>query len=471
MLRALAVALLAWAWLLSLGAVHRHGAETAESMTLRARLERWSTVAPPREVTVRFDAPPAVVERDWLAALRRAGTVVRWSGPAMAPMAATVARSVDPAGGVEVSVAAPAGATVLLRDTLGLRDSVVAPNAPQRFQLTRLEEGTSAVVGVVVAHDLPRDSLAFRRLLLLGRASWESRFVAAALTERGWIVDARFVVAPGSDVYQGIVAPRPAQASPAEEPAARQSQAPNRIAPQVDGGAPGMPRAFGAPAPPVAAPVTEPPVRIAIDTARYSAVLAIDSTAARHGAAIARYLRDGGGLVLWSDAAATPALHPFAAGGSGTEIPVQSGAVPDSLPRAALGLVPIVPLHHDAVALETRGSLIAVGARRIGMGRVVEIGYVDSWRWPMGGGESAPERYRAWLAGLVAQVALVGRVPVGSGGTDPVPVAGLLDRLGPSTAAFSDAQAERDAIPAWIFAVLLSALLIEWSSRRIRGLR
>ena len=90
------------------------------------------------------------------------------------------------------------------------------------------------------SHGDARDSLALKPVLVLGAAGWESKFTIAALEERGWRVASRVRVAPNVDVTQGPLG--------------------------------------------------------AIDTARYSAVIALDSTAASSATAIARYAREGGGV-------------------------------------------------------------------------------------------------------------------------------------------------------------------------------
>jgi hypothetical protein len=462
LLRLAGLGLLVWAWSLSIGATAASGIDRAGSEDLRAQLERWSSVASPGEVNIRFSHGPGPVERDWLAALAQSGTRVRWSAESLPPTATSVTLIADPAGGAELAIGAPSGATVILRDTLGARDTLVAPAVPFRFQVPRLEPGTEAVSGGARARDEARDSIVFRRLLLLGRAGWESRFVAAALAERGWSVDARFVVAPGSDVHQGIAGPR--RAVPVPEPQA----------------APSTPMSFqlgrGTIAPPVPMPSAQPPPapvapKVVIDTTRYSAVLVLDSTAGREAGAIGRYLGAGGGIVLWSSALSHPGLRAIAAGGSGPPIDAIDDPIEDSLPRRTLALVPLMPLHPEAVVLERRGSSAAIAARRLGPGRVVQVGYQDLWRWPLGGDSLAPGRYRDWIAGLVARVALVGRTPHAVAGADPAPHAALVDRLGPPTPPAASGSESPSLLPWWLLALLALAFLLEWASRRMRGAR
>src|SRR5260370_26020148 len=367
-LRALVIALLATA-LVEAIRVARHGAaEASDTAHLRTALARWSTVASPVRAQVRLDHPPGVVERDWLSALPRAGTTVTWSGPNLLPTAISAEPVADPAKGVDVDWAAPAAAAGMLRDTLGPLDSSRASATGVRFTVPGVRGALEATVGPVAARAALRDSLELHRLLVLGRAQWETKFTIAALEERGWRVDAHIVVSPKGkgDVRQGDIGE--------------------------------------------------------LDTARYSAVLAIDTTAARYGARIAAFVRRGGGLLLWSPAAQAPALAALAPGAPGTLIPADDRAPSDSAPRNVLEVVPIVGLRSDAIVLECRGELVTLAARRVGPGRVVETGYTDSWRWRMAGGDAALAEQRTWLARLVAGVAYTGRHP---GGAPPAHVAPL----------------------------------------------
>jgi hypothetical protein len=414
-LRAVVIGLLAW-YLVQVIRARRHGPEEGTSSeTLRESLARWSTVASPEVVHVALAHPPAGVERDWLAALPGAGTTVEWSGPSLLPTAIAVEPRADPAGGVDVSVAAPESALVVLSDTLGVLDSARAAGAGVHAIVPTPRATTDAVVGPVVARAARRDSLDLRRLLVIGHASWETKFVIAALEERGWKVDAHIAVSPKGDVRQGEIA--------------------------------------------------------AIDTARYSAVLAVDSTAGRYGDRIVRFVQEGGGLVLWAPAARTRSLARIAPGGAGELIEDEGEAPKDSVPRDYLELVPIESLASDAIVLERRGPNVSIAARRVGPGRVIETGYTNSWRWRMAGGDDAPQRHREWISGLVSSVAYAGRVPVTAPPSDVAPLASLIDRLGPAAAAWKDPELDQQLVARWVFGVLSAALLLEWASRRIRGVK
>jgi hypothetical protein len=414
-LRAVVIGLLAW-YLVQVIRARRHGPEEGTSSeTLRESLARWSTVASPEVVHVALAHPPAGVVRDWLAALTGAGTTVAWSGPSLLPTAIAVEPRADPAGGVDVSVAAPESAMVVLRDTLGVLDSARATAAGVHAIVPRPRATSDAVVGPVVARAARRDSLDLRRLLVIGRASWETKFTVAALEERGWKVDAHIVLSPKGDVRQGEIA--------------------------------------------------------TIDTARYSAVLAVDSTAGRYGDRIVRFVRQGGGLVLWAPATRARSLARIAPGSAGKLIEDEGEAPSDSAPRDALGLVPIERLTDDAIVLERRSDRVSVAARRVGQGRVIETGYTSSWRWRMAGGDDAPDRHRDWMAALVASVAYTGRTSVAAPPTDVAPLASLIDRLGPAASAWQEAGLDQGTTARWVFGVLCAALLAEWASRRIRGVK
>jgi hypothetical protein len=138
--------------------------------------------------------------------------------------------------------------------------------------------------------------------------------------------------------------------------------------------------------------------------------------------------------------------------------------------RAALDLLPIAGVRDDAVVLERRGGDVAAAARRIEAGRAVTLGYVDTWRWRMSGRGEAPEAHRAWLAGLVAGVAYSPRRELAAAGLNPAPLANLTSLLGAATpVAVEQGAAAMDRSIWWVFGLLCGALLLEWASRRLRG--
>ena len=390
------------------GATERTGTEE-----LSSRLVRWSTVTSPRRAELLLDRAPAARERDWLAAITGAGTSVRWSGRTLRPVAIAVDRVADPVETADVSVAAPAGDMVTLRDTIGVIDSSRV-HGVARFRVHHSSRDVDASAGGVDARAARADSLELRRVFLVGQAGWEGKFVLAALEERGWKVDAHLIVSPRGDVRQGSAS--------------------------------------------------------RLDTARYSAVVAVDSTAARYAQGIARFVRAGGGLVIWSPAA-RGALATIAPGVAGREIVMQETVVHDTAPRAALDIAPIISITPDAIVLERRGDAVTVAARRVGAGRVIEAGYTNLWRWRMAGGSEAPARHREWMAGLVSSVAYAPRHALVAAPSNPAPVASLIDRLGPASVIARKSVSDPAALLPWLFAATCGALLLEWASRRLRGRR
>jgi hypothetical protein len=156
-------------------------------------------------------------------------------------------------------------------------------------------------------------------VLVLGGVSWEGKFVIAALEETGWQVDAALALRPGADVSQGLNA-RP-------------------------------------------------------DTARHAAVIVLDSVSDAAAARVAAYVRMGGGLVLAPAAWQAPAFRPLLAGRPGRIIASRPGLV-EATP-ATLRVQTLTPVAH-AVALASRGAEVVAAARRVGSGRVVQIGYDET---------------------------------------------------------------------------------------------
>lgn len=471
LLRLVAVGLLVWSLL---GVLRQRAAggpeERAGSRELLASLGRWSTVASPRAVRVDLGYPPSLIERDWLSALPGAGTRMKWSGSALVPSALALLPVADPAGGFDLAVAAPDGSSVIVGDSLGREDTLKSLGAGVRVHLPGSSPDVAVRVGSIASRAVVRDSLRRGRLLLLGAAGWEAKFVTAALEERGWTVDAHLAVAPGGDVSQGT----PAGTGNATAPVAPPLGPPP---PQVSSVVPGFRSGRGVQASPLllaiperAEPASQTSLRIPIDTGRYSAVIALDSTAAREALRIARFVRSGGGLVLWPEAAAHPALRDLAPARPDDLVGEPGRKIVRPLRAESLAVRPLVSLHADAVVLERVGSHVTLAGRRIGLGRVVETGYVEFWRLRLAGDQSSVERHRNWLARVVAGVAFTRREPLTTLPGDAAPLAALIDRLGPPEDAPSlSAALAADPLSPWIIGVIAAALLLEWLSRRLRS--
>ena len=412
-LRALTLGLLSFAAWNAARPAPGGASESAGSAALGDALTRWAA-APPPDAHLSFDAAPSSAERDWLRALRRAGTPLTWEGKAIPALALEAMPAVAPRGGVALSIAAPAGALVAVGDEIGIIDTAVARAGGATLLAPMAAGSLTASIGVHGAVATPRDSLPRRRLLVLARVGWEAKFVITALEEAGWTVDARLAIAPGHEVQQG--APRPP------------------------------------------------------DTARYAAVVMLDAPSPAAAGATARYVRAGGGAVLVGSAASARSMAALAAGRTGPRVRPSALAFADDAPRRALAFFPLVP-RADANVLEEREGRVAAAARRVDAGRITQIGYDETWRWRLAGGPQAPDAHRAWWSAVVASVAYRAAVPVSRApGDDEAPLARLVDVLGTPVA--RPALVERDQFrpsPHVLFALVSLLLLLELASRRLRG--
>jgi hypothetical protein len=413
-LRVLSLATLAAAVWIAWRPPGQRVAETAPNGDLDDALARW-TIAPPPRVHVALDAAPPQETRDWLRAIRRAGTPVSWGSGEIPALALEIAPLADPSGGTMIWIAAPAAARVAIGDAVAPIDSVVATAGGASVLAPTTTGSLIAAIGEHRATARARDTLVVRRVLVLGRATWEAKFVIAALEEAGWGVDARLSVAPGVEVTQGS------------------SRAP--------------------------------------DTSRHTAIVVLDPPSPATGSAVARYVRAGGGAILSGGTAHAPALGDIAVGRLGARVRASSIAFADDAPRRALGFLAIVP-RNDGIVLEERGGRVAAAARRVEMGRVVQVGYDETWRWRLAGGAGALDAHRRWWSELVSSVAYRAPMPLSQAarGND-APLARLVDALGPSTEAPMEMTTARrwSPSPALLFALVSVFLLAELASRRLRG--
>jgi hypothetical protein len=412
-MRVLVLLVLAFAaWMASRAPEEARPARTS-SNGLVASLTQW-TSSPPSAAHAMLDTAPDRIHRAWLRALRRAGTAITWSGDSIPALAVEAAPVASPTGGWRLWIAAPRGARVAVADDIAPLDTVVATAGGAHVLAPVVAGALTAAVGRQRASAGLRDSLLARRLLVLGSASWEAKFVISALEEAGWGVDARLSVAPGVEVTQGFA----------------------RVP----------------------------------DTARHAAVIVLSAPSSQASSAIARYVRGGGGVIL-SGAAASGALGEIAAGRVGSRTRPASVAFADNAPRQALGFLSIVP-RADAIVLEERGGRVAAAVRRLDQGRVLQLGYDETWRWRLAGGAHAVEAHRSWWTTLVASVAYRAAVPVARVvPDDDAPLARLIDAVGPPREAPSPrASASRWVPSPWLLFAIISALLVaELASRRLRG--
>ena len=391
-----------------------------ESRALAGVLPEWSRLATaPHRIDVRLDSAPPPLDRDWLRGLAGAGSIVTWRGN-LPPVMVSLQPLASPAGGIKARVAAPDGSTVVMGDDVGAVDTVRARNAGAQLVLPSRTAQLNVRVDGSRASTVQRDSVRLGKVLVIGNAGWETKFVVAALEEEGWKVDAFIRVAPQVEVTQGLIA--------------------------------------------------------SIDTSRYSAVVALDDAVSPYANRIVEFVRSGGGVVLSPAAASLEPLWSLRSG-SANRVISETVAIQASgaVGLANLPLAPISALRNDAIPLEKRGSGVAVAARRIGAGRALQLGYEDTWRWRMGGGANGLGDHRAWWTGLVSSVAYAPRVPITQKTvtTDDAPVADLVAAIGPARAETSVANIGPNPahLTAWLFALLSLLLLGEVASRRLRGTR
>jgi hypothetical protein len=249
-------------------------------------------------------------------------------------------------------------------------------------------------------------------VLVAGSASWDAKFLVAALEEAGWRVDVRLRVRPDEVVGQG--------------------------------------------------PIISP------DTGRHAAVLVLDSAASVSG--LDAFVRAGGGVVLVGDASRARVAAPLVAWRVARRETAPLGTLPgDTLWRGQSRVMFGDVDSTRAIALERRGDAAVVVARRHYAGRVLAVGYDATWQWRMAGGASSVAQHRAWWSRHVASVALrasPGRVVV----TGAAPLAALQAALGPAVAGESmTAGWPRGLLANVLGALALAALLAEWIVRRLRG--
>ena len=419
-LAARAAALAMLAWMIARSAAPRDTAtvqERTDSHALTSALAAWTLAPEPSAVHVTAAFAPAAREREWLRALARAGVRVTWSGDSLPATAIEVAARNDPAGGVRAFVAAPAGARATLSDAVGLIDSLGITARASALVLPMSAGALDLGVGNQHARAVAPDSLLLRQAVVLGRAGWEGKFVMASLEERGWKVSSRLRVGPHVFVTQGTP--------------------------------------------------------LALDTTHASVVIALDSSAASYASAIATFERSGGGVVLAGDAPVASALRALAPGRAGPRVSAASLSVASATPRRALGFFPIVSLASDAVPLESRDGHVIAAARRSGAGRVVQLGYDETWRWRLAGIGDAPAAHREYWSSVVSAAAYRAATPLvaASPAADAAPLASLYADLGAPTPPTAATLHVTPGLRRWMFAVLAMLLLAEWASRRLRGAR
>ncbi|CAN5911825.1 hypothetical protein BH11GEM1_BH11GEM1_13140 [soil metagenome] len=363
-------------------------------------------------VDVKVDVMPTRGDRALLVALRRAGVAVHWHDvpPALAIEAVRVR---EPDGRTRMLVSAGDSSAIVLSDSAGVLDTVRA-HSGATIDATTIVGGVRAQQGAFVARASTSAAEAqLGAVLVLGRADWETKFVMSALSEAGWTVRASVPIAPTVSVRDDGVLP--------------------------------------------------------LDTARYDVVVALDSSAAEFGTAIARFVGQGGGLVASGAALGLESIRALAPGSAGNRLPGRILLAGDSVRPRDLPLRPLSLTRTDAITLDRQAAGVALVGRRAGMGRVLAVGYDESWRWRMLGGVSGLSAHRRWWSAAVGSVTPE-RADVQAAGQDAAPLASLVTALGkPSPAASARSQQRRDVLPLLLLVLLAGCLLAETASRRFRG--
>lgn len=440
-------ALIAGAWLS--WTAHRDTPRTAGSRVMRLADSSLAPVV--REVRRAASSPdtlvmplptvPRAAIRAALGVMAHAGIPVRWvDSTGAAGLALSITHDAAPGAGFDIRVSVPvpspgASSTLSLRDAGGLLDSLstdvrASAHSPQlqAWRVAALTAPVRASSGNAEALDTVAAAAPPKRLLIVALPGWESKFTIAALEELGWPVDGTLRTSPTGAVTVG---------------------APQRL-----------------------------------DTARYAAVVILDSMTV-DAPALLRFVRQGGGLVLSGDALRIPEL---AAHGPARAFMVRNataGALLTPTPRRGLEAWELgVPLEAE-VLLRDAGSHghdeVIVAGRRIGAGRVVASGYRQLWRWRMEGTDDGIDEHRRWWSGLIALVLPDGpsvRTPHAVWPGDVAPYADLVAMAGqpltalPARVSTSDtSRGFRLPVPAVLFGLAALCLLGEWASRRLRGLR
>ncbi|MEP6778254.1 MAG: hypothetical protein ABJC26_00085 [Gemmatimonadaceae bacterium] len=377
---------------------------------------------------------PSDTVRSLMSAANAIGIPVSWTDSTKnAAMAIEATALIDPKGGVALRASAPAGAALAFRDSVGLIDSVHVRSGGGAITVGRVSGSVMVTANAARAQTDAPAPVTIRRILLIGAPGWESKFTMAALEERGWGVDARYSLGRNVSVTQG-----------------------------------------------------DPTVP---DTARYAAVVALDSTALPQVAAIKRYVQSGGGLLLAGAAATLREFGELLPGKAGAEQAGIPGALGTDAPQQAFSWRPLAPDSNALVIARSSRARsgdrnATIVARRYGAGRVVEVAYSDVWQWRMAGPDGSVDAHRQWWGALIAMVAYapeIERANVESAVNDvdnlpgnAAPYADMLARFGKSVAVPPPLLSNAAQGKFWetlLLCVALVALLMEWASRRLRGAR
>jgi len=382
-------------------------------------------------VRVTLDGAPDARSRSVLRALRGSGRHVEMLATRQLPaVALTAEREWRATGGTRIRVVSSDSALAAIGDAAGTMDSVRTTGSGLVYRSGPVQ-GSVALHGArFTAAVAPSIAAApdTARVLVIGGATWESRFLVAALEESGWVLDVALSLSPRTTVTQGI----------APQPSSR----------------------------------------------RHAIVVVLAGASSTAVAALPAFVRAGGGVVIVGEAARNTGLVAIRAGVPAALIAGEIGAEASDTPRRGLDLTPISALASDAVLLEMREGRAAVAARRVGAGRVLQVGYDNSWLWRMAGNDDAPIAHRRWWnAQIAALVPVRGPLTMQPGSAlvdaldtlDAAPVAALARDLGLPTITASTMTAAPGSFRAaldirWLVAVALVSWTVSLFLRRWSGL-
>ncbi len=420
------VTLLLWRLLTPASARHDAAQVSADGHLDLALASALRTAPDTLDVVLR--GVPDARARAQLRALRGSGRVLRLSADApLTAVAATVDEEWRQSGGAHVQIVGRDSISAALSDAAGRIDSAALTSRGVSSRTGPVRGVLRVGVHTATASVSPLGAASpeIARVLVLGDATWESRFVVTALEEAGWPVDVAVSLSPKVRITQGI------------------STMPAR--------------------------------------SRHSIVVVLPGALSSAIAALPAFVRSGGGLVIVGTAARIGGLAGLRAGTPGSTVAGEVGAEASDDARHGLDLIPIAALAAGAVALESRDGKVAVAARRVGAGRVIQVGYDNSWLWRMAGNDDAPVAHRRWwtalLSGVVPMAAPVSRVVLDPSHDtlEAAPLAALASDLGlPAVRVQSAGVNSRSFVeyldPRWLLALALLSLVASWTLRRFRGL-
>ena len=399
-----------------------------------------AAAAPDTTVLTLGLVPSATMRAAW-GAMAAAGIPVQWvDRTGAAGLAMSVSRNPVPGAALTVRASANTSGAFVLRDAGGVLDSVPRAEPSLSWQLAGASPPLVVQQGKSIAHASLPDSAGPKRVLVIAQPGWEGKFVVAALEESGWLVDGRLRVSPSGSVTLG---------------------APARL-----------------------------------DLERYAAVVVLDSMSVDAGS-LQAFVARGGGLVFGGDALQITALAALRPARPTLVRGAIAGALLSDDPRAGLEAWELAAAPGAVVLQEDRSDHghrePALVARRVGRGRVVAMPYRETWRWRMQGTANGAVEHRRWWQGALAAAIPPAEQPRADTTATPTalpggaaPYADLVARLGRALSADSarvtsdtmmdDGRGASGDIPRILSSpvlllVTLLALLAEWSSRRLRGLR